>query len=158
MADDGAADGRFIGWRVESSSTAPPIQLEKSLKGNNDLLNLTMPELITDIHAEYLDAGSDMIETNTFNCTKPSMEDYDCTDIVYELNHTAAKLAKAACARVTKKDMTTPRFTCGAIGPTSRTLSVSPSVEDPSFRACSFDELVSAYKEQVSKEANEIIN
>merc|ERR1719387_74847 len=125
-------------------------KLEKSLKGNNDLLNLTMPELITDIHAEDLDAGSDMIETNTFNCTKPSMEDYDCTDIVYELNHTAAKLAKAACARVTKKDMTTPRFTCGAIGPTSRTLSVSPSVEDPSFRACSFDELVSAYKEQVS--------
>merc|ERR1719247_1848195 len=125
-------------------------KLEKSLKGNNDLLNLTMPDLITDIHAEYLDAGSDMIETNTFNCTKPSMEDYDCTEIVYELNHTAAKLAKAACARVTKKDMTTPRFTCGAIGPTSRTLSVSPSVEDPSFRACSFDELVSAYKEQVS--------
>merc|ERR1719506_133698 len=125
-------------------------KLEKSLKGNNDLLNLTMPELITDIHAEYLDAGSDMIETNTFNCTKPSMEDYDCTEIVYELNHTATKLAKAACARGTKKDMTTPRFTCGAIGPTSRTLSVSPSVEDPSFRACTFDQLVDAYKEQMS--------
>merc|ERR1719443_2819695 len=125
-------------------------KLEKSLKGNNDLLNLTMPDLITDIHAEYLDAGSDMIETNTFNCTKPSMEDYDCTDIVYELNHTAAKLAKAACARVTKKDMTTPRFTCGAIGPTSRTLSVSPSVEDPSFRATTFDELKDAYKEQIA--------
>merc|ERR1719506_1526069 len=124
-------------------------KLEKSLKGNNDLLNLTMPELITDIHAEYLDAGSDMIETNTFNCTKPSMEDYDCTEIVYELNHTATKLAKAACARGTKKDMTTPRFTCGAIGPTSKTLSVSPSVEDPSFRATTFDELKDAYKEQV---------
>jgi 5-methyltetrahydrofolate--homocysteine methyltransferase len=124
-------------------------KLEKSLKGNNDLLNLTMPDLITDIHAEYLDAGSDMIETNTFNCTKPSMEDYDCCDIVYELNIQAAKLAKAACARVTKKDMTTPRFTCGAIGPTSKTLSVSPSVEDPSFRATTFDELKDAYKEQV---------
>merc|ERR1719506_993121 len=125
-------------------------KLEKSLKGNNDLLNLTMPSLITDIHAEYLDAGSDMIETNTFNCTKPSMEDYDCTDIVYELNVTAAKLAKAATQKVTKKDMTTPRFTCGAIGPTSKTLSVSPSVEDPSFRATTFDDLVSAYKEQVA--------
>merc|ERR1719460_3541062 len=124
-------------------------KLEKSLKGNNDLLNLTAPELITDIHAEYLDAGSDMIETNTFNCTKPSMEDYDCCDIVYELNIQAAKLAKAACARVTKKDMTTPRFTCGAIGPTSKTLSVSPSVEDPSFRAATFDQLKDAYKEQV---------
>merc|ERR1719331_3166873 len=124
-------------------------KLDKSLKGNNDLLNLTMPELITDIHAEYLEAGSDMIETNTFNCTKPSMEDYDCTDIVYELNVQAAKLAKAACARVTKKDMTVPRFACGAIGPTSKTLSVSPSVEDPSFRATTFDDLKDAYKEQV---------
>merc|ERR1719440_65390 len=124
-------------------------KLEKSLKGNNDLLNLTQPEIITNIHAEYLEGGSDMIETNTFNCTKPSMEDYDCTDIVYELNVQAAKLAKAACARVTKLDMTTPRFTCGAIGPTSKTLSVSPSVEDPSFRASTFDELVSGYKEQV---------
>merc|ERR1719235_379081 len=124
-------------------------KLDKSLKGNNDLLNLTQPEIITNIHAEYLEAGFDMIETNTFNCTKPSMEDYDCCDIVYELNVQAAKLAKAACARVTKMDMTTPRFTCGAIGPTSKTLSVSPSVEDPSFRATTFDELQDAYKEQV---------
>jgi 5-methyltetrahydrofolate--homocysteine methyltransferase len=124
-------------------------KLEKSLKGNNDLLNLTQPDLITNIHAEYLEGGSDMIETNTFNCTRASMEDYDCCDIVYELNVQAAKLAKAACARVTKLDMTTPRFTCGAIGPTSKTLSVSPSVEDPSFRASTFDELVTGYKEQV---------
>jgi len=124
-------------------------KLEKCLKGNNDLLNLTQPDIITDIHAEYLDAGSDMIETNTFNCTKASMEDYDCCDIVYELNVQAAKLAKAATARVTKQDMTTPRFVCGAIGPTSKTLSVSPSVEDPSYRASTFDELVEGYKEQV---------
>merc|ERR1719201_1569616 len=124
-------------------------KLDKSLKGNNDLLNLTQPDLITNIHAEYLEAGSDMIETNTFNCTRASMEDYDCCDIVYELNVQAAKLAKAACARVTKQDMTTPRFVCGAIGPTSKTLSVSPSVEDPSFRASTFDELVSGYKEQI---------
>merc|ERR1719331_486393 len=124
-------------------------KLEKSLKGNNDLLNLTQPDLITNIHAEYLEGGSDMIETNTFNCTRASMEDYDCCDIVYELNVQAAKLAKAACARVTKQDMTTPRFVCGAIGPTSKTLSVSPSVEDPSYRASTFDELVSGYKEQI---------
>merc|ERR1719174_2710954 len=106
-------------------------------------------ENLTNIHAEYLEAGSDMIETNTFNCTRASMEDYDCCDIVYELNVQAAKLAKAACARVTKLDMTTPRFAAGAIGPTSKTLSVSPSVEDPSFRASTFDELVEGYKEQV---------
>jgi 5-methyltetrahydrofolate--homocysteine methyltransferase len=124
-------------------------KLDKSLKGNNDLLNLTQPEIITNIHAEYLEAGSDMIETNTFNCTRASMEDYDCCDIVYELNVQAAKLAKAACARVTKQDMTIPRFTCGAIGPTSKTLSVSPSVEDPSYRASTFDELVEGYKEQI---------
>merc|ERR1719331_3788795 len=124
-------------------------KLDKSLKGNNDLLNLTQPEIITNIHAEYLEGGSDMIETNTFNCTRASMEDYDCCDIVYELNVQAAKLAKAACARVTKQDMTTPRFVCGAIGPTSKTLSVSPSVEDPSYRASTFDELVSGYKEQI---------
>merc|ERR1719420_1540104 len=125
-------------------------KLDKSLKGNNDLLNLTAPELITNIHAEYLDAGADMIETNTFNCTKPSMEDYDCCDIVYELNVTAAKLAKAACVTVTKKDMTRPRLVCGAVGPTSKTLSVSPSVEDPSYRATTFDELKDAYKEQIA--------
>jgi 5-methyltetrahydrofolate--homocysteine methyltransferase len=124
-------------------------KLDKSLKGNNDLLNLTQAEIITNIHAEYLEAGSDMIETNTFNCTRASMEDYDCCDIVYELNVQAAKLAKAACARVTKQDMTIPRFTCGAIGPTSKTLSVSPSVEDPSYRASTFDELVEGYKEQI---------
>jgi 5-methyltetrahydrofolate--homocysteine methyltransferase len=125
-------------------------KMEKFLKGNNDLLNLTMPDLMEQIHAEYLDAGSDMIETNTFNSTKPSMEDYDCEDIVWELNVEAAKLAKAACVTVTKKDMTRPRFVCGAIGPTSKTLSVSPSVEDPSYRATSFDELKDAYKEQLA--------
>jgi 5-methyltetrahydrofolate--homocysteine methyltransferase len=124
-------------------------KMEKFLKGNNDLLNLTMPDLMEQIHAEYLDAGSDMIETNTFNCTAPSMEDYDCCDIVYELNVVAAKLAKAACVTVTKKDMTRPRLVCGAIGPTSKTLSVSPSVEDASYRATTFDELKDAYKEQL---------
>jgi 5-methyltetrahydrofolate--homocysteine methyltransferase len=121
----------------------------KDLKGNNDLLNLSMPDLMTQIHTEYLEAGSDIIETNTFNSTAASMEDYDCVDLVYELNLAAAKLAKAATQKVTKAEMHKPRLAVGAIGPTSKTLSVSPSVEDPSYRASTFDELVACYKEQI---------
>merc|ERR1719482_2122412 len=104
---------------------------------------------MTQIHTEYLEAGSDIIETNTFNSTAASMEDYDCVDLVYELNVAAAKLAKAATQKVTKAEMHKPRLVVGAIGPTSKTLSVSPSVEDPSYRASTFDELVACYKEQV---------
>jgi 5-methyltetrahydrofolate--homocysteine methyltransferase len=121
----------------------------KDLKGNNDLLNLSMPDLMNQIHEEYLRSGSDIIETNTFNSTSASMEDYDCIDLVYELNVAAAKLAKAATQKVTKEQMHKPRIVVGAIGPTSKTLSVSPSVEDPSYRASTFDELKDAYKEQI---------
>merc|ERR1719359_249975 len=100
-----------------------------------------MPALMTQIHEEYLDAGSEIIETNTFNSTSASMEDYDCVDLVYELNVQAAKLAKEETQK--------PRFVVGAIGPTSKTLSVSPSVEDPSYRNVTWDQLVEAYVEQV---------
>nr|UKS50372.1 B12-dependent methionine synthase [Margalefidinium polykrikoides] len=120
-----------------------------SLKGNNDLLCFTKPDLIKDIHKEYFLGGSDICETNTFNGTSISQGEYKCQSIVYELNKVASELAKKAAAEVTKAQPEKPRFVAGAVCPTSRTLSVSPSVEDPSYRNVTWDELVDSYKEQV---------
>ena len=121
-----------------------------SLKGNNDLLIFTKPDMVKDIHKEYFAAGSDICETNTFNGTSVSQGEYKMQAIVHEMNKVGAELAKKAAAEVTKEEPHKPRFVAGAVGPTSRTLSVSPSVEDPSFRNVTWDELVAAYKEQVS--------
>ena len=121
-----------------------------SLKGNNDLLIFTKPDMIKDIHAEYFKAGSDICETNTFNGTTVSQGEYKMQAVVHEMNKVGAELAKKAAAEVTKQEPHKPRFVAGAVGPTSRTLSVSPSVEDPSFRNVTWDELVTAYKDQVS--------
>ena len=121
-----------------------------SLKGNNDLLIFTKPDMVKDIHKEYFAAGSDICETNTFNGTTVSQGEYKMQAIVHEMNKVGAELAKKAAAEVTKEEPHKPRFVAGAVGPTSRTLSVSPSVEDPSFRNVTWDELVAAYKEQVS--------
>eukprot|EP00158_Paraphelidium_tribonemae_P008655 Partr_v1_DN28643_c0_g1_i1_m49323 putative 5-methyltetrahydrofolate-homocysteine methyltransferase len=118
------------------------------LKGNNDVLCLTMPQVIYDIHTEYLEAGSDMIETNTFSSTCIAQADYALEDYAYELNKVSAELAKKACIDMTARTPDKPRFVCGAMGPTNRTASISPSVENPSFRNVTFDELVSAYVEQ----------
>ncbi|MGD2118727.1 MAG: methionine synthase [Chromatiales bacterium] len=115
------------------------------LKGNNDLLCLTQPHIITDIHEMYLEAGADIIETNSFNGTRVSMADYDMQDLVPELNRTAAKLARATADRFTTPDK--PRFVAGVLGPTSRTLSISPDVNDPGFRNISFHELREQYME-----------
>ncbi|GMG88145.1 methionine synthase [Biformimicrobium ophioploci] len=115
------------------------------LKGNNDLLSLTRPDIIRDIHAAYLDAGADLIETNTFNATRLSQSDYALEDIVYELNVESARLAReAADAKSTPER---PRWVAGVLGPTSRTASISPDVNDPGARNVSFDELVSNYEE-----------
>ena len=119
------------------------------LKGDNDLLSLTSPDVISSIHHEYLDAGSDIIETNTFNSTAVSQADYGLESVVYELNLTAAQLAKQAANAYTTRTPDRPRFVAGAIGPTSRTLSISPDVNDPSARAVTFDRLKDAYAEQV---------
>ncbi|KAJ3034843.1 hypothetical protein HDV00_004606 [Rhizophlyctis rosea] len=119
------------------------------LKGNNDLLSITQPKAIYDIHCKYLEAGSDMIETNTFSSTTIAQADYLMEDLAYELNKVSAELAKKACQDYTRKDPTTPRFVCGAIGPTNQTLSISPSVENPSYRATTFDKMVTAYREQI---------
>jgi len=119
------------------------------LKGNNDLLVLTKPEVITEIHKKYLEAGADIIETNTFNCTRVSMADYRMEDLVPELNLEAAKLAKSIAQEYTLKNPLKPRFVAGSIGPTNKTASLSPDVNNPGFRAIDFDQLVLTYKEQI---------
>ncbi|WP_301102077.1 methionine synthase [Propionivibrio sp.] len=119
------------------------------LKGNNDLLLLTRPEVIRGIHAEYLAAGADILETNTFNATAVSQADYQLEAIVYELNFAGAQLARAACDEYTAKDQAKPRFVAGVLGPTSRTASISPDVNDPGYRNTSFDQLVDTYGEAI---------
>jgi 5-methyltetrahydrofolate--homocysteine methyltransferase len=118
------------------------------VKGNNDLLNLTQPEVITNIHREYLDAGADIIETNTFNGTRISMSDYGMEDLVYEINYEGARLARIAADEFTAANTNKPRFVAGSIGPTNKTASMSPDVENPGFRAVSFDKLRENYYEQ----------
>lgn len=121
----------------------------KDLKGNNDLLSLTRPDLIRKIHIEYLEAGSDIVETNTFNGTSVSQSEYLCEHLVHDINFHSARLAKEACLEVEGRTGRR-RLVAGAIGPTSKTLSVSPSVEDSSFRSISWDALVKSYFEQVT--------
>ena len=115
------------------------------LKGNNDLLSLTQPDIIREIHAKYLEAGSDILETNTFNANAASMADYGMEELVYELNVAGARVAREACDAVSTTDK--PRFVAGVVGPTSRTASISPDVNDPGFRNVTFDELVETYIE-----------
>lgn len=122
---------------------------KKALQGNNDLLVLSKPELIKDIHRQYLDAGSDIIETNTFTATSIAQADYGLEDLVSEINRTAASLARAAADEYTQKTPDKPRFVAGSVGPTTKTASISPNVEEPGFRAISFDELYNNYLEQM---------
>jgi 5-methyltetrahydrofolate--homocysteine methyltransferase len=119
------------------------------VKGNNDLLNLTRPDVIKAVHAEYLDAGADIIETNTFSTQRISMADYGMEDLSYELSFEGARIAKEVATEYTHKNPDKPRFVAGAVGPTNRTLSMSPDVNDPGYRAISFEELEEAYYEQV---------
>ena len=117
----------------------------KDLQGNNDLLTLTRPELIRAIHEAYLEAGADLLETNTFNSTRVSQSDYKLEHLAAELNFEAAKLARACCAEAEARDPSKPRFVIGVLGPTSRTASMSPDVNDPGFRNISFDDLRDDY-------------
>jgi 5-methyltetrahydrofolate--homocysteine methyltransferase len=112
------------------------------LQGNNDLLVLTQPQIISDIHKEFLSAGADILETNTFNANSISMLDYHMVDLVKELNTAAVKLALEAAAEYTAMNPDKPRFVAGAIGPTNKTASLSPDVNNPGYRAVSFDDLV----------------
>ena len=122
------------------------------IKGNNDLLSLTQPHIIKGIHKQYLEAGADIIETNTFNAQRVSLADYHMEGLAYELNYAAAKIAKEAVMEFTTNHQppTTNSYVAGAIGPMNKTLSLSPDVNNPGYRALTFDEAVNAYYEQVS--------
>lgn len=122
--------------------------IEAPVKGNNDLLSLTQPAIIREIHLAYLEAGADIIETNTFNANRISQADYNMQHLSYRINFESAQLAKSVAEKVTAKDPQKPRFVAGAVGPTNRTASLSPDVNDPGFRNITFDELVEAYTEQ----------
>ncbi|HIP36491.1 MAG TPA: 5-methyltetrahydrofolate--homocysteine methyltransferase [Crocinitomix sp.] len=119
------------------------------LKGNNDLLSLTRPDIIKAIHKEYLDAGADIIETNTFSGTSIAQADYNLEKYAYDINYHSARIAKEVAQEITIQTPNKPRFVAGSIGPTNRTLSISPDVNDPGFRNIEFLELVQAYEEQV---------
>jgi 5-methyltetrahydrofolate--homocysteine methyltransferase len=122
----------------------------KLLKGNNDLLSLTRPEIIEDIHRQYFEAGADIAETNTFSGTTIAQADYDLEDFVYEINFHSAQLARKVADEFTAKNPEKPRFVAGSMGPTNRTASISPDVNDPGFRGITFDELVVAYTQQTN--------
>ncbi len=123
---------------------------DSDLSGNNDLLTLTQPEIIAGIHGEYLAAGSDLVETNTFSAQRISLADYGMSDLAYELNVAAARLARTACDAMTERTPDRPRFVAGALGPTTRTASISPDVNDPGARNITYDQLVEAYLEQAN--------
>ncbi|WP_332028956.1 homocysteine S-methyltransferase family protein [Kaistella sp.] len=121
---------------------------EYPLKGNNDLLSLTQPQAIEEVHRKYLEAGADIIETNTFSGTTIAMADYHMEDLVYELNFESAKIARKVCDEFSTANPEKPRFVAGSIGPTNKTASLSPEVNDPGFRAITFEELRVAYRQQ----------
>jgi 5-methyltetrahydrofolate--homocysteine methyltransferase len=118
------------------------------LKGNNDLLSITRPDIIKDIHRQYFEAGADIIETNTFSGTSIAQADYHLEDIVYELNYQSAKIAREVADEFTRREPNKPRFVAGSMGPTNKTASLSPDVNNPGYRAITFDELAAAFKEQ----------
>jgi len=137
LAEEDYRGARFRDWQRE-------------LRGNNDLLSLTQPALIRDIHAQYLAAGADIIETNTFNSTSIALADYGMQDLARELNREAATLARTAARRAESKTPKRPRFVAGVLGPTNKTASLSPDVNDPGFREIDWDTLVDVYKEQAA--------
>jgi 5-methyltetrahydrofolate--homocysteine methyltransferase len=121
---------------------------KSSVKGNNDLLSITQPQAIAEVHNKYFEAGADIVETNTFSGTTIAMADYHMEELVYELNYESARIAKEVANEFSKKHPEKPRFVAGAMGPTNKTASMSPDVNDPGFRAISFNELRIAYKQQ----------
>ncbi len=135
----GLGEADFRGERFADHGT--------DLKGNNDLLNLNRPDVIEEIHRKYLEAGADIIETNTFNSITFSQDDYNLSSLVYELNKSGAEIAKKVTAEFTALDPERPRFAAGILGPTGKTLSISPDVNDPGYRAVSWDEMVESYSE-----------
>jgi len=138
---------RFVDGRDSQHDYGDAPVAHHDLKGNNDLLTLTRPDIIGGVHAAYLEAGADFVETNTFNSTTISQLDYGLQHLARELNVEGAKLARACCDAAERKDPSHPRFVIGVLGPTSRTASLSPDVNDPGFRNIDFDTLAAAYRE-----------
>jgi len=147
---DGAMGSLIQGYNLSESDFKGQKfnDFEHDLKGNNDLLNITQTNIIGEIHDAYLEAGADIIETNTFNANRISQADYHLEDYAYEMNLEAARIAVASANKYTLKTPEKPRFVAGAIGPTNKTTSLSPKVEDPGYRAVSFDEMSDCYYEQ----------
>lgn len=144
---DGGYGTAIQGYRLSEADYRGALELTQDQKGNNDLLSITRPDIVRAIHSAYLDAGADMIETNTFSATQISMADYGCEHLVRELNFESAKLARACCDEFEARDGKR-RFVAGSIGPTNKTLSLSPDVNDPGFREIDFDYLKAVYREQ----------
>jgi 5-methyltetrahydrofolate--homocysteine methyltransferase len=135
---------------VEADYRTPELKDHRILlKGNSDILSLSQPAAIKKIHEQYLEAGADIVETNTFSATTIAQAEHECGHLVREMNIRSAQLAKEACAEFTAKDPSKPRFVAGAIGPLNKTASLSPDVNDPGYRAVTFDEMVVSYGEQV---------
>ena len=150
MVLDGAMGTAIQQLHLVEDDFSATCNCHSAQKGNNDLLNLTHPELITAIHRDYLEAGVDIIETNTFNASCVSQADYGMEDRVYEINFRGAQLARACADSFTLADPDQPRFVAGSIGPTNKTASLSPNVEDPSFRNIDFDTLQVSYEQQIA--------
>lgn len=147
MVFDGGYGTAIQAYKLQEDDYRGNLTVTHDQKGNNDLLSITRPDIIGAIHSAYLDAGADMIETNTFSATKISMADYGCEHLVRELNLVSAKLARQCCDAAEAKDGKR-RFVAGSIGPTNKTLSLSPDVNDPGFREIDFDYLKGVYREQ----------
>jgi 5-methyltetrahydrofolate--homocysteine methyltransferase len=144
LEEDGYRGTRFVDGR-DSQPAHAHHGASCDLKGNNDLLTLTQPDIIKAVHTAYLEAGADLLETNTFNSTSISQADYHLEHVVYELNHGGARLARECCDAMEKKTPNQPRFVIGVLGPTSRTASISPDVNNPGFRNVTFEELAASY-------------
>jgi len=149
---DGAMGTMIQRYKLEEKDFRTPELKDhpKSLKGNNDLLSLSRPDIIKDIHREYLKARADIIETNTFSSTTIAQEDYKLSHLAYAINFESTKIAREVAEEFTLKNPNQPRFVAGAVGPTNRTASLSPDVNDPGYRAVTFDQLAEAYGEQVN--------
>jgi len=145
LDEDGYRGERFARGHAGTHAHGHGPSCEHDVKGNNDLLTLTQPDIIKAVHTAYLDAGADLVETNTFNSTTISQSDYHLEHLVPELNREGARLARECCDAAEAKTPDHPRFVIGVLGPTSRTASISPDVNNPGFRNVSFDELAAAY-------------
>ena len=147
---DGAMGTMIQGFRLSEEDFRGDRYTDhpQALQGFNDLLCITKPEVVESIHRDYLEAGADIIETNTFNGTAVAMAEYGLAELAFELNETAAKVARKAADAITAKNPNQPRFVAGSIGPTNKTTSLSPDVNDPAFRAVTFDDLRETYREQ----------